>query len=174
MSQRSKPDDLEQLLEEILEEEENAAPVSAKKRRLMPGTDTHIRRFQNLFARSHTVLSDTLDTFIKDICSLPNSILHLTNAMLRQLQTNFPGISDEIRQLILAAAHLVEGKISDKPMLADAAASGAPAALLATAGAGGGWVYVRLRWGCLGQCLPHWRRHTWAWPYHCRLLEPPP
>ncbi|CAE7264806.1 unnamed protein product [Symbiodinium sp. CCMP2592] len=120
-SQRSHPDDREQWLEEIMDEEENVVPAAAKKRRLIPGVDTHVLRFQNLVARSHTILSDTRDALAKDVCSLPNSILHNANEMLRQLQQNFPNISDEIRRLILVAAHLVEGKISDKPMLADAA-----------------------------------------------------
>ncbi|CAE7264816.1 GIP [Symbiodinium sp. CCMP2592] len=120
-SQRSHPDDREQWLEEIMDEEENVVPAAAKKRRLIPGVDTHVLRFQNLVARSHTILSDTRDALAKDVCSLPNSILHNANEMLRQLQQNFLNISDEIRRLILVAAHLVEGKISDKPMLADAA-----------------------------------------------------
>ena len=42
--------------------------------------------------------------------------------MLRHLRDKFPNISDDIRRLILVAAHLVEGKISEKPMLADSAA----------------------------------------------------
>ena len=121
-SQRSVPDQLETWLEEIIDEEDNAAPVAAKKRRLLPGAATHADQFKDLFQRSHNIIADTLDTYSKDVCSLPNSILHNTKQMLRHLREKFPNISDDIRRLILVAAHLVEGKISEKPMLADSAA----------------------------------------------------
>ena len=121
-SQRSVPDQLETWLEEIIDEENNAAPAAAKKRRLLPGAATHADQFKDLFQRSHNIIADTLDTYRKDVCSLPNSILHNTKQMLRHLREKFPNTSDEIRRLILVAAHLVEGKISEKPMLADSAA----------------------------------------------------
>ena len=49
--------ELEAMIEDLVDDQDNGAPKNSKKRRLLPGADTHSRRFQDMFRRSHTILS---------------------------------------------------------------------------------------------------------------------
>ncbi|CAE7445428.1 unnamed protein product [Symbiodinium sp. CCMP2592] len=115
-------EDLEAMFEDMFEDEADAARMAAKKRRLLPGAAEHSDRFRSTFQRSHDILRTTLDVLVADRSVQPNTILHSTKKSLQELRMDFPNVSDQIRRLVLVAAHLTEGKISDKPMLADSAA----------------------------------------------------
>ncbi|CAE7390472.1 unnamed protein product [Symbiodinium microadriaticum] len=114
--------ELEAMIEDLVDDQDNGAPNNAKKRRLLPGADTHSRRFQDMFRRSHTILSNSLDNITPDISPRTNTILHNTRRMLGDLRAEYPDISEDIRRMMLVAAHLAEGHLVDKPMMTDCAA----------------------------------------------------
>ena len=112
-------DDMEIALEKLMMEEEDAnTHVLAKKRRLMPGADTHALDCKKMFQRSMDIIKNTLD----DVCLQPNAIMQNTKNMLSTLQVKYPWMSEQLRRLIMVAFHMSTGKIGDKPMLPDAAA----------------------------------------------------
>ncbi|CAE7478378.1 unnamed protein product [Symbiodinium sp. CCMP2592] len=116
-------DEMEIALEELmLEEEDKTTHGLAKKRRLMPGADTHALDCKNMFARSLDIIKNTLDTYGADVCLQPNTIMQNTRNMVSSLQTKYPWMSDQLKRLIMVAVHMTTGKIGDKPMLPDAAA----------------------------------------------------
>ena len=114
--------DLEAMIEDLVDDQDNGAPNNAKKRRLLPGADTHSRRFQDMFRRSHTILSDSLDNIAPDISPRTNTILRNTRRMLGDLRAEYPDISEDIRGMMLVAAHLAEGHLVVKPVVTDCAA----------------------------------------------------
>ncbi|CAE7674583.1 unnamed protein product [Symbiodinium sp. CCMP2592] len=114
---------MEIALEELmLEEEDKNTHVIAKKRRLMPGANTHALDCKNMFARSLDIIKSTLDTYGADVCLQPNTMMQNTTNMISSLQAKYPWMSDQLRRLIMMAVHMATGKIGDKPMLPDAAA----------------------------------------------------
>ena len=116
-------DDMEIALEEIMmEEDDTDAPLLPKKRRSMPGADTHTLDCKKMFQRSLDIIRNSLDGYGADVCLQPNTIMQNTRNMLSSLQIKYPWMSEQLRRLIMIAAHMPIGKISDKPMLPDAAA----------------------------------------------------
>ena len=116
-------DDVEKALEELMmEEDEDLGPSLAKRRRMRRGAASHALECKNMFQRSLEIIKDTLETYGRDTCLQPNTIMQNTRNMLASLQTKHPWMSDQFRRIILVAAHLSEGKIADKPMLPDATA----------------------------------------------------
>ncbi|CAE7836607.1 unnamed protein product [Symbiodinium sp. CCMP2592] len=111
--------DLENLMMENLSDDE---PHASKKRRLLPGAAEHSVNCKKMFARCHEILADALDSYSADVCVKRHTILGNTRAMLSELRREFPNLSAQVCRLILVAAHLAEGKVSDKPMLPDSAA----------------------------------------------------
>ncbi|CAE7258342.1 unnamed protein product [Symbiodinium microadriaticum] len=116
-------DDMEIALEEImLEEDDTDAPLFAKKRRLMSGAGSHAQDCKRMFQRSLDIIKTTLDVYGADVCLQPNTIMQNTRNMLSSLQIKYPWMSEQLRRLIMIAAHMSTGKITDKTMLPDAAA----------------------------------------------------
>ena len=116
-------DDMEIALEKLmLKEDDEDAPVLAKKRRLMPGANTHTSNCKKMFQRSADIIKHTLDGYEADMCLQPNTILQNTTNTLSTLQMRYPWMSDQLRRLIMVAGHMSSGRISDKPMLPDVAA----------------------------------------------------
>ena len=116
-------DDMEIALEEImLEEDDHDAALLAKRRRLMPGAGTHAQDCKRMFQRSLDIIKTTLDSYGADICLQPNTVMQNTRNMISSLQMKYPWMSEQVQRLIMIAAHMTTGKISDKPMLPDAAA----------------------------------------------------
>ncbi|CAE7201047.1 unnamed protein product [Symbiodinium sp. CCMP2456] len=116
-------DSMEKALEEIMmEEDDDLGPSLAKRRRMHPGAASHTVECKNMFQRSLEIIKGTLDTYGRDICLHPNTIMQNTRSMLDGLRTRHPWMSEQFRRIILVAAHLSEGKIAEKPMLPDAAA----------------------------------------------------
>ena len=116
-------DSVEKALEELMmEEDDDLGPSLAKRRRMRPGAASHAVECKNMFQRSLDIIKGTLETYGRDICLQPNTIMQNTRSMLTSLQTKHPWMSDQFRRIILVAAHLSEGKIAEKLMLPDAAA----------------------------------------------------
>lgn len=116
-------DDMETALERLMmEDDDTAGPLMTKRRRLMPGAATHAADCTTMFKRSLDIIKDTLDGYGPDVCLQPNTILQNTRKMLGNLHQKYPWLSEQLKRLIMVAAHMSEGKIGDKPMLPDAAA----------------------------------------------------
>ena len=115
-------DDFASALGALLEQAEDDVPQHAKKRRLLPGADVHFEKFSKMFQDSDQCISSVLNVYPADVKNSSSEILKKTKESLTQLLQAFPNTSEELRRIITVAAYVSERNLSDKMMLADAAA----------------------------------------------------
>ena len=115
-------EEIAEALHLILEQSLPDVPAGAKKRRLQPGADTHVEQFNKFFETSHSAIANVLTRYPPDVKHDRVEIVRRTQDSLAELMAALPTVSDELRRLIMAARYLSEKNVSDKLMLADAAA----------------------------------------------------
>ena len=114
-------DDAAVVLSKLLDNADDEVPHSAKKRRLLPGADSHLQRFSKIFRDSADCIATVLDTYPRDVRNTRHDIRKKTQDSLLQLKVAYPDTSVELQRLILVASYMVDRNLSGKLLLADAA-----------------------------------------------------